>query len=162
MILYYCISNLLQSRELVPPVPIDPVVLSKSQLIPLKESARNQNLTLLDIQLRSCPVKHVEKCQPVLVSMEARGITFHRCQRKQPAQCPWQMAAPHPAPIKRMCAGREVGAAVCLGDRALNRRWEYNFYPLLAVSKWLPKGCFLCPLLSKTPIPRFLSFFSCQ
>jgi len=59
-----CISDLLWFIELVSPVPIDAVVLPKSQVTPLKGSARNQNLTLLDIQLHSCPVKHVEKYHP--------------------------------------------------------------------------------------------------
>jgi len=45
------------------------------------------------------------------------------------------MAIPQPAPITKMCAGREVRAAVCLGGRALNRRWEYNSYPSLALPK---------------------------
>lgn len=86
--------------------------------------------------------KHVEKYYPILVSVEARGITFPRWQRKQSAQCPLQMAVPHPAPPTKTSAGKEVRAAPCLGKRALRRRWEYNSHPSLAVPKLLPQGCF--------------------
>lgn len=69
-------------------MPINPVVLPKSQLNPLEGSTKNKNLTLLDIQLHSCPMEHREKYHPILVSLEERGIAFPRRESKHSVSAP--------------------------------------------------------------------------
>lgn len=108
-----------QFRELASPMLVDSVVLNEEPNDPFKRKCQEQVPDSHGYPSALLSQKHMEKYYPIIVSVEARGITFPRWQRKQSAQ----MAAPHPAPTTEVSAGMEGGQSCSsLGREGLEKK----------------------------------------
>lgn len=149
-----------QFRELASPVPVD-CCPTKEPNDPFKRKCQDQVPDSHGYPSALLSQQHMEKYYPISVSVEARGKTFPRWQRKQSAQCSLQMAALHPAPTQR---------PVQKWRSELLLYWERG--PWEEDGNITPTLCLLylndslrdvsLPTLVKAPDPLILLFFSCQ